>query len=229
MQPEILKTVAVIVAHPDDETLWAGGTMLTNLTWNWNVVCLSRKSDTERSIKFKKAVQILGARGFMGDLNDGPEQHPLVESEIETAILALLPSRSFDLLVTHSLLGEYTRHLRHEEVGKAVTRLWVNGVIETKEMWQFAYEDGNKAYFPKAIRNATVCNRLKAAIWERKYDLIVGTYGFEQNSWEAMTTPREEAFWKIKDKLDAASMLLDFESRNSSAWIGNRIPSPIQK
>jgi LmbE family N-acetylglucosaminyl deacetylase len=33
-------SVVLIVAHPDDETLWAGGTMLNHPLWNFFVVCL---------------------------------------------------------------------------------------------------------------------------------------------------------------------------------------------
>lgn len=33
MEHKALKTVALIVTHPDDETLWAGGTLLNNPSW----------------------------------------------------------------------------------------------------------------------------------------------------------------------------------------------------
>lgn len=32
-EDEIIKTVGIIVAHPDDETLWAGGTILQHPEW----------------------------------------------------------------------------------------------------------------------------------------------------------------------------------------------------
>jgi hypothetical protein len=56
----------------------------------------------------------------MGDLDDGPEQKPLDEKELERAILDLLPLKHFDLILSHNPSGEYTRHIRHEEVSKAV-------------------------------------------------------------------------------------------------------------
>ncbi len=43
--------VAVIVAHPDDETLWCGGTLLSHPFWNVLVLTLCRASDTEWAIK----------------------------------------------------------------------------------------------------------------------------------------------------------------------------------
>ena len=77
------KTVALIVAHPDDETLWAGGTILSHPSWQCFIACLCRKSDTERALKFYKTLKVLKSEGVMGNLDDGPEQKPLEEKEIE--------------------------------------------------------------------------------------------------------------------------------------------------
>ena len=56
---------AVIVAHPDDETLWAGGFILSNPHTNWFIATLCRKSDPDRSKKFSLALQSYGAMGAM--------------------------------------------------------------------------------------------------------------------------------------------------------------------
>lgn len=193
------KTVAIIVAHPDDETLWAGGTMLANSSWKCFVACLCRRSDTERASKFYNALKILNAEGIMGDLDDGPEQKPVNEKEFQELILQLLPKPHFDLVITHSANGEYTRHLRHEATGSAVADLWKSGKLTASELWTFAYEDGNKKYFPRAIENASDYTALSEAIWQQKYKLITETYGFEEDGWEAKTTPKAEAFWKFAD------------------------------
>lgn len=193
------KTVVLIVAHPDDETLWAGGTILRHPSWKCLIVCLCRGSDTERAPRFYKTLKVLQAEGIMGDLDDGPEQNPLDEKELERTIMQLLPSAPFDLIITHNSTGEYTKHLRHEEVNKAVITLWHSGKIVSNELWTFAYEDGNKQYFPRAIQNAAIFHTLPEQIWLKKYNIITETYGFEKNSWEAETTPRSEAFWQFKD------------------------------
>src|SRR5580698_6235430 len=118
------KKVAVIKAHPDDETLWAGGTILDNPSWDCFIACLCRKDDPDRAPKFARVLEILGAKGKMGNLDDGAEQTPLAENAVEGAILQLLPATRFDLIITHSINGEYTRHRRHEEIGRAVIKLW---------------------------------------------------------------------------------------------------------
>jgi LmbE family N-acetylglucosaminyl deacetylase len=207
MDRKIPKSVAVIVAHPDDETLWAGGTLLSHPSWNWFIVCLCRGSDKDRAPRFYKALKILKSEGIMGDLDDGPEQNPLEGKEVERAIMQLLPPTHFDLIISHNPSGEYTRHIRHEEVSKAVIKLWHAGKISTNELWTFAYEDGNKEYYPRSIEKATIYRKLMKRIWLRKYSIITSTYGFEKNSWEAETTPRAESFWQFTNSYDAKKWL----------------------
>ena len=206
------KAVAVIVAHPDDETLWAGGTILSHPSWQCFIVCLCRGSDNDRAPKFLKALQILGCEGVMGDLDDGPEQKPLDEDDLEDTILHLLPSINFDLIISHNPNGEYTRHVRHEETSKAVIKLWHASKISAHELWTFAYEDGNNKYYPKPIENATFCHLLAKRIWLKKYSIITETYGFEKTSFEAETTPRAESFWQFKNSFNAQKWLNQFEN-----------------
>ena len=189
---------AVIVAHPDDETLWAGGLMLMYPDVDWTVVTLCRKSDLDRAPKFFKALERLNAVGFMADLDDGPEQTPLDNGEMQKTIAELLPSKRFDLVITHSTSGEYTRHLRHEETAKAVLELWNSDRLFADELWTFAYEDGNRKYLPRAIKNADLLVGLNDEIWRQKYDIITRIYGFSRESFEAKTTPKEEAFWRLE-------------------------------
>jgi LmbE family N-acetylglucosaminyl deacetylase len=189
------KTVAIIVAHPDDETLWAGGTILSHPMWNCFIVSLCRGKDPDRAPRFYEALKILKSEGIMGDLDDGPDQIPLSMEVVEQTILGLLPPKHFDLIITHNPSGEYTRHIRHEEVGEAVINLWDSDKIFTSEIRLFAYEDGHKEYYPKAVEKAAIYRTLTKRIWHRKYSIITEIYGFEKESWEAKTTPVAEAFW----------------------------------
>jgi LmbE family N-acetylglucosaminyl deacetylase len=201
------KTVAVIVAHPDDETLWAGGTILGHPSWKFLIISLCRASDTNRAPRFLEALNILRAEGKMGDMDDNPEQKPLDENEVQHTILQLLPQKYFDLIITHNPNGEYTKHIRHEEVSKAVIKLWHTGKISTHELWTFAYEDGGKEYYPKPIETASISRILSKRIWLRKYSIITETYKFEKGSFEAETAPRAEAFWQFSNSYDALKWL----------------------
>ena len=201
------KKVALIVAHPDDETLWAGGTLLSHPAWDCFIVCLCRGSDVDRAPKFRQALQVLKSEGAMGDLDDGPDQNALEEHEAENAILELLPPHYYDLVISHHPSGEYTRHIRHEETGQAVIRLWHSGKITTGEHWVFAYEDGKKEYLPRPIQKASIYKTLTKRIWQRKYSIITETYGFESSSFEAKTTPKAESFWRFTNSFDARKLI----------------------
>lgn len=189
------RTAAVIVAHPDDETLWAGGTILMHPAWSWTVVTLCRKSDPDRAAKFYRALTEFGASGAMADLDDGPEQEPLRPGDVERAVLSVLPGTEYYVLVTHGPCGEYTTHRRHGEVCRAVVSLWKAGAIRARKLWMFAYDDGGGRHLPRATARATVRVGLPSGIWRKKHDLIEKTYGFTPDSFEARTTPVEEAFW----------------------------------
>jgi LmbE family N-acetylglucosaminyl deacetylase len=206
------KNVIVIVAHPDDETLWAGGTILSNPDWKFYIISLCRGKDPDRSVRFHNALRVLNCEGIMGDLDDGPEQLPLEGAKVEKAILELLPSRKFDLIITHSPRGEYTRHLRHEETGKSVIRLWNSGKLAAPELWIFAYEDDNKKKYPVAVENANITRTIERDIWLKKYSLITETYGFRKGGFEAETTPKTESFWQFTEPVVAEKWLKKLES-----------------
>lgn len=185
---------AVIVAHPDDETLWAGGTILAHPDWSWFVATLCRASDPDRAPRFRRALACLNAQGAMGDLDDGPQQAPLPDALVDGALLSLAGGRRFDLVLTHGPRGEYTRHRRHEEVCRAVSRLWQSGRLSTFALWTFAYEDGGGRTLPRARAGAGRRLVLASGLWRRKYEIVTRVYGFGPRSFEAAATPRVEAF-----------------------------------
>jgi LmbE family N-acetylglucosaminyl deacetylase len=197
MPTKKIETVLVIVAHPDDETLWAGGTFLLHPEWKCYVISMCRGGDPERAQRFRKALEILKADGAMADLDDGPDQIPLLPKELESTIMNLVPSTSFDLLITHNPKGEYTHHLRHEEVSKAVIDLWNEGKIAARNLWTFAYQDADGTYFPEAMKDAGILILLPLDIWNQKYQILTCTYGFAPVSWEAKACPKTEAFNQI--------------------------------
>jgi LmbE family N-acetylglucosaminyl deacetylase len=183
-----------VVAHPDDETLWAGGLLLSHPEWSTFVVALCRGDDADRSTRFRQALASLNARGAMGNLDDGADQHPLQSQQVMDTIVSLLPRRAFDLLLTHAPQGEYTWHRRHEEVSLAVRQLWRDGHLHAEGLWEFAYEDGGGAYAPRPKCEATLRLPLSDEVWNRKRELITGIYGFAEDSWEARAAVRIEAF-----------------------------------
>ena len=210
----------VVVAHPDDETLWVGGTMLMHPDWRWKVVSLCRGNDPDRRPRFFNAVRRLGGQGSIGNVDDRPDQCPLPDSVLQNAIKLELDNKDFDVIITHSLFGEYTRHLRHEEVGKAVLDLWHTGELTSKELWMFAYTDDAKAHYPKAIENTHMDVPLPENIWREKRALILDVYGFSRDSWEAMTTPKKEAFWRFSMPDETFDWQRRYASRTAHGEVG---------
>lgn len=207
----------VIVAHPDDETLWGGGTILMHPEWSWQVISLCRGDDSERRPRFFDAMQRLGvAEASMDQLDDGPEQRPLAGRRIRAALELVLANSGYDLVITHSPFGEYTRHLRHEEVGRAVLQLWDSGVLNTDELWLFAYSDGARTRSPTAIGEADIAVPLPNGVWTRKLAIIREAYGFDPDSWEAVSAPKVEAFWCFDAPSRALIWQRQYRARHTS-------------
>lgn len=207
------ESVAVLVAHPDDETLWAGGTLLAEPSWQPFVWSACRASDADRAPKFHRVMKQLGARGAMADLDDSPEQPPLTDEQVESSLLESLSTHHFDRVLTHSPLGEYTRHQRHEDVARAVLRLWLRGALSAAELWLFAYDDQGGSQLPRALENADITFELSPEVWQRKHRLITRDYGFAETSWEARATPRTEAFFRLTTAEHATAWLAQRRNR----------------
>jgi hypothetical protein len=131
----------------------------------------------------------------MGDLEDGPDQRPLEDGEVRERVMSLLPPLTYDLILTHGLLGEYTRHRRHEETARAVVDLWAGGALRAVSLWCFAYEDGNGAHDPRPVEEADEKVRLSPSVFETKVRLVTEVYGFREGSFEYRAAGRTEAFW----------------------------------
>jgi len=101
---------AIVVAHPDDESLWCGG-LMARYPARWTVICCSvPRTDPIRAYKFFRACEVLGAKARL---------LPFPEGTNDLRHLDEIDLGCFDCVVTHNDIGEYG-HLHHVHVHQSV-------------------------------------------------------------------------------------------------------------
>jgi len=188
------KKVLVVVAHPDDETIWMGGLLIKNRNnWNTTIISLCRKDDSDRAPKFKKVCQIYKAQSVMSDLED----ETLDDIDLNDVIQRIKKNsnKNYDNIFTHGKNGEYG-HKRHLDVNKAVIQMIKDKILSTKKICSFSYiKHENICYANKKSDKFIKLNNSELKL---KKKIIREMYGFSENGFEDLCCQDVEAF-KIKE------------------------------
>jgi len=194
-----MKEALIIVAHPDDETIWMGGFILKNSQWNWTIISLCKKNDRDRMPKFLDVCKFYKANAIISDLDD-EELKPLPIQEVIEKIKQLIPKEKYDYIFTHGENGEYG-HLRHKEVHRAVKKMIENKDLGCEKTYYFSYKKGEKSTpnipelkIPEPDENSDLVISLDKHQYINKLKLIKDFYGFKDDNFETLSCNHREAF-----------------------------------
>lgn len=124
----------LVVAHPDDETIFAGGLILLSRETRWTIVCCSNEGNPTRQNEFLCACEFLAKHS--GNSIEPIFLNLLLKSEERldhhALIKALSPyAKGYDIVFTHNSQGEYG-HEHHKLVHNCVIES-----VDISNIWCF--------------------------------------------------------------------------------------------
>lgn len=151
----------VIVAHPDDETIFFGGMIISLKNRGWKVIVVTDGNadglGQTRSEQLREACRRLGAKEVeQWDFKDVYEERLDTTKLIERLAKVEKPKAVF----THGILGEYG-HPHHQDVSWAVHKYFQNKI----PVWSVAYN----SFASKNVRLTRKTYEKKVDVYSRIY------------------------------------------------------------
>jgi len=174
----INKRILLIVAHPDDETIFCGGTMLLYPNYKWTVISVT---DCQRSSEFNDAMEFFKKLGVnivsyktlgQKDIKQEAELSGLVQEKDMWEVAIKKESFSADLILTHNEVGEYG-HGAHKLLNAVVTSLFSDNI------WKFIYPKEKQPHGNKIEKVD-----LSKEILEKKTEIFKKAYKSQEYLWK---------------------------------------------
>ena len=186
------KKALAVVAHPDDETIWMGGTIARNKKIAWTIFSLCRASDRDRAPKFKRVCEYYGAKRIIGDLDDeGKLSLEEAKQGAKKIILEKIDLNEFDYIFTHGANGEYG-HERHIAVRLAIDELIKEGKIKPETVFYFNYIKNKKDYLKPGNNN--IVSHLSGEELSKKKRIVAEMYGYSPDGIDVAYCTNPEIF-----------------------------------
>lgn len=139
----------MIVAHPDDDTIWGGAHLLSD---DYLVVCITNGYNDVRRAEFEKAMEFSGDKALILSYPDKTfkkrDDWTKVREGIIDDLTRIIAYKDWKLIVTHNTKGEYG-HQHHIMTNEIVTRIYRENRPKDSELYYFG-----KYYRAKNIKNA---------------------------------------------------------------------------
>ena len=164
----------MIVAHPDDETLWGGSNLFKD---NYFVVCLTNGYNLDRANDFRKILKFTNNNGMI--LNYPDVEDNIVDdwSEVNIGIMKdlsiILSYKNWEKIVTHGPEGT-TGHIHHKKISEYITKIAKNfNTINNLYYFGKFYKKNEIPKNLKRINDNELAYKLKEiAIYQSVKDMI---------------------------------------------------------
>lgn len=170
----------IIVAHPDDETIFCGGTMLFYPHWNWSIICMTQVRDSERYRQFVDAVESFKGLGVNITFYKTFEKQSVIREEMSESEILIWEEDmrkdniKADIVFTHNISGEYG-HSQHKALSKITSHIYEN-------VWEFICP-GAVNVVPQPYREFVNVVPLSKQILKQKTAVFNSCYRSELCQW----------------------------------------------
>lgn len=188
----------MIVAHPDDETLWGGAHLLED---DYLVVCITCGNNKSRVKEFKKTMGVTNDQYIMlgypdkvfGIRSNWKQEETLIYNDLRK----IIELKDWKLIVTHNKEGEYG-HIHHIKSNKIVTNIYNDFNIKAP-----LYFFGK--YYTKSEMNSLAVkpNKIDDTLCDIKVNKLIELYGTQSFIKEKFNQMFEYEDWIKYDNIIA--------------------------